>query len=293
MNAVRRGITNVILPVMRMAGRAYIAGDELEDALEVARRVRANGYASSIAYWDPNGATPNEVLAAYLDAARSLGSLEDDCYLSIKAPSLKFDRGAFAQLVAECASKKIRLHFDSLGPETADETFALAGELLPVYGNLSVTVPGCWSRSMKDVEWVVDRRVGVRVVKGQWPDPHEGAIDPVKGYLKVIEALAGRATHVAVASHNPTIVESALRTLQDRGTWCELELLYGFPLQHVLSIAKRMGVNVRIYIPYGYGWLPYSFAQATRNPRILWWLVKDMMQGNHRTGIYRDNGHKS
>ncbi len=274
---------------MRLAGRAYVAGTELDEALSVAQRLQAKGYASSVAYWDPDGANPEDVRHAYLSAAHRLAAdnANLDCYLSVKAPSVKFERAAFAQLVAECAKGEVRLHFDSLGPETADPTFALADELLRDYRHVSITLPGCWSRSVRDAAWAIDRGIVVRVVKGQWPDMKDGTVDPVEGYLKVIGALAGKAAHVAVASHNPAVVGPALRILTAEGTSCELELLYGLPVEHVLAIANDMGVRTRIYIPYGYGWLPYSLSQARRNPKIFWWILKDMMQGSHRTGIYR------
>src|SRR2546430_13669470 len=28
-------------------------------------------------------------------------------------------------------------------------------------------------------------------------------------------------------------------------------------------------------LPYGHAWLPYGLSQARRNPRILWWTMKD------------------
>lgn len=276
--------------MLRFAGRAYIAGTELHDALSVSERLRNAGYASTIAYWDRTGESPEEVLKAYTAAIRSLAGFVQKSavrYLSVKAPSLNYDRAAFLRLAGECAAGNVRMHFDSLGPETVESTFRLVDELLPEYRNLSITLPGQWSRSVRDAEWTIQRKLAVRVVKGQWPDTKGETINPVQGYLNVVGALAGRAIHVAVASHNPVVVRHALRQLLDKGTSCELELLYGLPVEHVLLIARQMRVRARIYIPYGYGWLPYSLSQAKRNPRIFWWMLKDMMQGNHRGSIYR------
>ena len=61
-------------------------------------------------------------------------------------------------------------------------------------------------------------------------------------------------------------------------TSCELELLYGLPLEPATRIAKATGVNVRMYLPYGHGWLPYSISQVYQKPRILWWVIRDFLK---------------
>jgi proline dehydrogenase len=276
----------MVMPMMRLAGRAYIAGPKLQDALTVAGRLADRGYASSIAFWDALDTAPMDVLDAYVSGVRALQSSSLDCYVSVKAPSLQFDHGSFSKLVSECAKGNTRLHFDSLGPGTADATMALISELSPKFRNITTTLPGCWSRSVRDADWAIEHGLGVRVVKGQWPDPSDGAVNPANGYLKVIDRLAGRAAHVAVATHNPMLAAEALRRLTRANTSCELELLFGLPVEQVLHVARELRVAVRLYIPYGYGWLPYSLSQARRNPRIFWWMLKDIVFRNQKSGIY-------
>jgi proline dehydrogenase len=157
--------------------------------------------------------------------------------------------------------------------------------LLPRYANLSCTLPGRWQRSLQDAEWAIDQGIGVRVVKGQWADPAMPRHDPHRGFLEVVERLAGRARSVAVATHNPELAKACLQRLMEAGTPCELELLFGLPSNAVLTMADAMGVRTRIYVPYGYGWLPYSLLQVRKNPRILWWLLKDAVRKKPKTGI--------
>lgn len=286
MSAIRQGIASMVMPMMRRAGRAYIAGPELQDALKVACRQADRGYASSIAFWDALDTTPADTLNAYLSGVRALRSSGLDCYVSVKAPSLQFDRGAFREVIDECAKRNTRLHFDSLGPETAGPTLALISELLPKFPNISATLPGCWSRSTRDADWAIEHGLNVRVVKGQWPDPNDGAVNPATGFLKLIDRLAGRAACVSVATHNPMLAREALRRLVTAKTPCELELLFGLPVEQVLPLARELRVPIRLYVPYGYGWLPYSLSQARRNPRIFWWMFKDAVLRNRKSSIY-------
>jgi proline dehydrogenase len=276
----------MLLPVLRRAGRAYIAGPELQDAVGVARRLAGNGFGTTIAYWDAIDAPRNEIVDAYSALSRVLAAESMDCYLSVKAPSIQYDSDLFARLLQASGKDHTRLHFDSLGPETADPTFALVSALLAKYPNVTCTLPGRWARSLDDADWAVRGKVGVRVVKGQWVDLVHPHLDPQAGYLRVIERLAGRARYVAVATHNPVLAKAALRRLVDSGTPCELELLFGLPVEPALKVARAMGIQARLYVPYGYGWLPYSLSQAKKNPRILWWMLKDMMLHNSRSAIY-------
>jgi proline dehydrogenase len=276
-HSLRQRIARIVLPVMRRAARSYIAGPELGDALAMARTLGARDMASTIAFWDEDGAAPDDVLNACLKSAQALGSEELDCYLSVKAPSLQYSAAALLQLIDQCECRKTRLHFDALGVDSVDPTRTLLEALLPRYANISFTLPGRWARSLEDANWAVQRGVGVRVVKGQWPDPAMPQRDPHKGFLEVIERLAGGARSVAVATHNPTLAAPALQRLMKAGTPCELELLFGLPSKAVLRIAAAMGVRTRVYVPYGYGWLPYSLSQARKNPRIFWWMLKDAM----------------
>jgi len=97
--------------------------------------------------------------------------------------------------------------------------------------------------------------------------------------LRVVDRLAGRGCRVAVATHDHALAGQALARLRDAGTPCELELLYGLPARQSLQAARAAGVPVRVYVPYGHAWLPYGLSQARRNPRILWWTMKDWLLG--------------
>jgi hypothetical protein len=97
------------------------------------------------------------------------------------------------------------------------------------------------------------------------------------GYLAIIDKLAGRATHVAVATHHPLLAAEALLRLQVAGTSCELELLFGLPMNAVRKVAAKAGVEVRVYIPYGESYLPYALSQVRKKPEILLWVVRDAL----------------
>lgn len=264
--------------LVRKAAQAYVVGPELRDAVDVAGAFAAQGAASTICFWDGQDDTPPHVARMYTDTLQAMARSNLDAYLSIKAPSLGFDAALLAGVLDQGRGDGITVHFDSLGLETVDPTFRLIEDAHPAYPWLGCTLPGRWRRSPRDAEWATRLGLSVRVVTGQWPDT-AGDVDLRRGFMNVVDALAGRTQRVAVASHNPVLAATALARLQSAGTPCELELLFGLPSRAVLEVGRRLAVPVRYYLPYGHAWLPYALRQARRNPRILWWVLRDAVFG--------------
>ena len=263
------------LPLLRKAARSYVAGPELRDALGLAQRFAARGVpASTLCFWDARDDLPRHVADMYLATVRAIRCARLDSYVSIKAPSLGFDAGLVAEIAEAAAEAGIRVHFDSLGAETADRTFQSIEQARRHGGPLGCTIPGRWRRSPRDAQRAVRMGLRVRVVKGQWADP-SAAVEAHSGFLDVIDALAGDAAPVAVATHDPVLAATAIRKLHSAGTPCEMELLYGLPSRAALRVARDLAVPVRYYLPYGHAWLPYALRQARRDPRILWWVLRD------------------
>ncbi len=263
-------------PLLQRAARGYVAGPALQDALRLARSFAARGVpASTLCFWDAPGDTPRHVANMYLAAVHAIAGARLDSYVSIKAPSLAFDQNLLLEIVdAARQAGGIRVHFDSLGPETVERTFRLM-EIAAARGTaIGCTIPGRWRRSPGDARRAAALGARARVVKGQWPDP-AGEADPHRGFLEVAAALAGLANPVAVATHHPVLAAAAVGVLQAAGTPCELELLFGLPSRAALTVSRRLAVPVRYYLPYGHAWLPYAIRQVRRDPRILWWLLRD------------------
>jgi len=83
--------------------------------------------------------------------------------------------------------------------------------------------------------------------------------------------------HVAVATHDLVLARTSLQRLLASDTSCELELLYGLPLAPAIKLARELGVRVRVYVPYGTAWLPYSLPDIRNKPALLWWLARDLL----------------
>jgi len=286
MAQVRRLVWYSWRPIAERAARAYVAGPELADALQVCHALARQGTATSICPWDGEGDTPRQVADWYLAALAGLVGAGLDCYLTIKAPALGFSHDLLGELLEAARPHAVGIHFDSLAPETAEQTWVLVRAAVLCRARVGCTLPARWQRSLRDADEAVDLGLRVRIVKGQWTDRGAGTNLSDSGvrdrFLAVVRRLAGRASRVLVATHDVALARAALACLRAAGTDCELELLFGLPDRTLLGVARAAGVPVRVYVPYGRAWLPYCLSQVRQHPRILWWTMRDWLLGRRR-----------
>jgi proline dehydrogenase len=263
------------------AARGYVAGPQLADALDLARRLRDGGVACTIGYWDGPGAPATLATSAL---RRTLGALADpaaglDAVVAVKAPPLAGDHAVLA--IAE--GDRAPLLVDAPAPGWADDALALALALAARGCDAGIALPGRWARSAADAEVAIEHGLAVRLVKGEWADPDGRGPGHPAGFVALADQLAGRARQVGVASHDPAVVAAVLPRLVDAGTPCELELLLGLPVQPVCALAWELGVPIRAYIPWGTSaWVPYDATAARHSPELARRLLGDAAVGRRR-----------
>ena len=275
---VRSGARGAMRRAVEPVSRRYVAGAELADALAARRRLAERGLGATLGLWDGPGDTPRAVADGYLAAIDGLGEEAPDDYVSIKFTALGLSSDLLGEIVARGGERGRRVHLDAMAPDTVAATRDAVDRLMGERPDAAVgfTLPGRWPRSPDDAEWARAHGLPVRVVKGEWPDPGAPDHDPRDGYLAVIDRLCGATSHVAVASHDPRLVEAALTRLRAAGTPCGLELLYGLPMSGPIEVARALGVPVRVYVPYGHAYMPYALSQLHRRPRMALWLARDL-----------------
>jgi proline dehydrogenase len=121
-------------------------------------------------------------------------------------------------------------------------------------------------------------------VKGQWADDAPGPpVDPADGFLRVVERLGGYEGSVAVATHDVRLLAVSLRCLAASGTASSAELLFGLPFRGAMLTARRLGVPVRAYVPFGDRGATYGIAELPHRPAATRWLLQDLLLGQEKT----------
>jgi proline dehydrogenase len=283
----RRGEAGVVtlgLESLRQRRRSAYGAGSLDRALDVSRRLAGYGLGSTLGYTAGPGDRPRDVADVHLNAFERLAAEDIDAHISVKLSALGFDADLFAELDAASAQTSLPLHVDALAPETVDATWLLL-QSTPRAGQVGTTLPGRWRRSVDDASLAERLGVRVRVVKGQWADGAPGVADPGAGVLAVVDRLRGHRGGVAVATHDVALLTESLRRLIAAETPCAAELFFGMPFRAPAMAAERLGVPIRIYVPYGHAGAPYGIADVTHRPVAAWWLMQDLVLGKDKTWL--------
>ena len=265
------------------AGRVF-PGPDARALHGLCEGMQRRGGSTTIGYFDDGSIPAEAIVAAYAEMMEQLGAVTPGAVMSggvalaIKAPPLGFDAAHFRKLATLAQGKGMSLIFDAHGPADADATLAAVEDLLPAFPATGCALPARWARSFSDVARLRDSSARIRVVKGEWPDTDgHGPANMDADYLKLVAALAGRKAPVGIATHKPALAEQALALLNAAGTPCELEQLRGLPRRRTVAVARRLGVPVRLYIPFGPGWTPYAIGAALGRPHIISWMLRDVL----------------
>ena len=245
-----------------------VPGEAAREAARNCARLARQGVATTVGYFGASEAGAGVAAAATEELALALAEQGCDALLALKAPALGFD----AALLHRIAATGVPLAFDALTEPHAEATLALAEEI-----GAGVALPSRWRRSEADAVRLRDGPSRIRLVKGEWADPGGDVPGIEAAYLALVRQLAGRRATVAVATHDPALAEAALSALQAAGTPCELEQLRGLPRRRTMAVARRMGVPVRLYYPFGPGWWPYAFDKALARPYLPLWVLQDWL----------------
>jgi len=132
--------------LIRRAAASYTAGPAMKDAQAVCERLARDGISNTVCYWDIYADQGAQICNAYAGVLKTVSATASDCYLSIKAPALRFDIDLVRKVLDEAGRLNAIVHFDAMAPDTVDRTFALISESAKTYPRLGCTLPGRWRR---------------------------------------------------------------------------------------------------------------------------------------------------
>lgn len=271
--------------VLRRAGRGYLVGADVEDALAAVARLDAAGTGSVVSYWQGERESPSVVAERLGCLVPRLAGFARTSQLAVKVPGLDLDAALVAAVAELCREAGIRLWFDSHGHDAAAATLAMAAAAAGHATDVGVAIPARWARSNEDLADALAAGHAIRLVKGQLPDPRTATRDVRTCFLNLVDRCVGKARLVSVATHDVALLAESLRRLCRSGTPCEAQLLLGLPLDRPVAVARALGVPVRLYVAYGHPSLVYSPQALWENRRIAWWLAQDVLfPARHRIG---------
>jgi proline dehydrogenase len=289
--ALVRMLPAVPKPVVRRVSSRYIAGETLDDAVRVVRRLNGEGKLATIDVLGEEITSADEARAIAGEYRDSLDAFEReglDSNISVKLTALGLNLGYdlcrenLEAVVVHAAGHGNFVRIDMEDSSTTDDTLRLYRELRAAgHENVGVVLQARLKRTLADVAALADLRPNVRLCKGIYLEPAEIAFrdfDSIRtSFVQALHALWDAGCYVGVATHDEWLQDEAKRGIAARGLGrgeYEFQMLLGVRAALGDELVGE-GHRLRIYTPFGQHWYAYSLRRLQENPKIAGYIAAD------------------
>ncbi len=282
-------------PVVRRIASRYVAGQTLEEALDLVRSLNAEGCMATLDVLGEDVTRADETEATTLAYERALAEIAArklDTNISVKltALGLKLDpalcRRQFSRIVAAAKAKGIFVRIDMEDSPVTEETIRIFLEFRQVYDRVGIVLQAYLRRSADDARRIAAVGGNVRICKGIYVEPPAIAFQEReeirRSYVELVDLLLSSGCYVGIATHDPLLVERALGVV---GRMRLPKEAYEF--QMLLGVARTLrrqlvadGRRLRVYVPYGEAWYAYSVRRLKENPSIAGHVLKGLFRSS-------------
>lgn len=280
-------------PSARRLSSRFVAGNRLEDALDVCRRILADGITATLDYLGENVQSLQEAAACrdmYLRMLHAMQEAGVEPNVSIKLTQFGIDLSEsaceenVAALVKAAAAIGGFVRIDMESSQYTDRTLALVTRVHRECGACGAVIQSYLRRSARDIESLEKERIRVRLTKGAYLEPPEIAFDSKsevdRNYLELARSLLTTGEYPAIATHDARIIkkveEFATSHAVPRDRF-EFQMLYGIHRDLQRRLVQE-GYRLRLYIPFGEAWYPYFMRRLAERPANLLFFVRHLLR---------------
>ncbi len=271
--------------------KRFIAGQDLPTALKSIKGLNHSGFLSTVDILGENTRSAEEAENAkreYLDLLKKIEDVSWPLDLSIKVTQMGLDidpdlcKNNIREILQSAKHHSVR--FDIEGSDYTQRTLDLSRELHETYKNLGQAVQAYLFRTERDVEDLVQRGISVRLCKGAYKEPpnvaYQSMDDIRKNFRSLMFLLLKEGFIPAIATHDEILIRDALSFIKaeniDPKTFY-FEMLYGVRRDLQKQLLKE-GYQVRIYVPFGKSWLPYTLRRLAERKENIMFVVKGLFR---------------
>jgi len=281
-------------PIVRRVASRYVAGETLEDAVRVIRTLNQEGAMATVDVLGEEVSEREKALAATEENLRVFAAIAReklDANVSVKPTllGLKIDEdfcrdniGRIAE-TAKAQGNFVRIDMEDQSTTTA--TLRIYRELHDSHGNVGCVLQAYMRRTLADIDDLPAEGASVRLCKGIYIEHRKVAW---KGYetvranfVNALEKLILRGVYVGIATHDEYLACEATGLLDKHGVprdRYEFQMLLGVD-DELRRILLAAGHRLRVYVPYGRDWYPYSMRRLRENPEVARHVLKAFLAG--------------
>ncbi len=295
----------------RQVSARFIAGERLEQAIEVVKQLNAMGINATLDHLGERTTNPENAAQATRQIIEMFDAIDESGVRS--NVSIKLTQIGLALSEDLCADnlKKIVesakrhntfLRIDMEDSQWVDKTLNLyrfAREACRCE-NVGVVIQSYLYRSEDDVRKLKNDAARIRLCKGAYKEPADIAYPKKADVDANFDRLAslliessiengvpklssdGKIPPIpAIATHDERRIIFAKESAVQAGLpkeAIEFQMLYGIRRELQVKLVSE-GYPVRVYVPYGTEWYPYFVRRLAERPANLWFFVSNLFRG--------------
>ena len=248
--------------------KRFIAGHDFESAKPKIRKLMDDGYEVSIDYVGELSKTIEDCFEArrqYLEIINYYKDKNIDISIKPTQLGLSISQSLAYNLVCDIAEEALKynhtIRLDMEDSAVTQKTIDLCLKVKALFPNIGVALQSNLLRTGDDLKTLIDKGISIRLVKGAYQESEKIAYQTLAAiggsfFHHAATLYSSKAHKPAIATHDEELLEAVEDLIPD-ADYYDYELLYGVrrDLQKKLL---NCGYRVRIYVPFGTKWLPYT-----------------------------------
>ena len=262
----------------------YVAGDKLDDGLELAKKLNTKGFAATLDLLGEevkNRKQTNRIRNYYCELLDGIANWGINCNISLKltALGLKIDEDLCWDNLSVVLDKAREydnfVRLDMENSEVTDATINMCQKGQKYYPKCGTVLQSYMKRTLDDIDTLNSHNTNIRICKGAYKESEEIAYQGYQevrdNYLKSTEKMMENKIYIGLATHDLWLItklEEMIERKNYKKNMYEFQALSGVPIDKTLERLIENGHKVRYYIPYGPEWYAYSLRRMKENPDI-------------------------
>ena len=271
--------------------KRFIAGEDLSTALKSIHVLESSGYLSTVDILGEHihrKEQAERAQKAYLDLVREINNGPSPVDLSVKVTQMGLDIDReicwrnISELLAAASRHTVRLDMEGSG--YTQSTIDLCVALHRPHKNLGQAVQAYLFRTANDVDRLIENGISVRLCKGAYKESPKiawSSMDDIRAnFLKLAKKLLTEGFLPAIATHDEYLLAEILdftarKNIDPKSFY--FEMLYGVR-RDLHKVLLDKGYQVRIYVPYGKSWLPYTLRRLTEKKENILFVMRHLFR---------------
>lgn len=290
---VKHGMPLVPRPIVGRVAQRYVAGETMDDAVRTLRAMNDEGAMGTVDVLGEevqDAATAESAVAQYLALLDRIKAEGLDSNVSIKPTmlGLKIDEALCEKNVRAIVDHATELgnfvRIDMEDHTTTDATLRMYRHVHEVHpSSVGVVLQSYMHRTTADINDLLPLNPNIRICKGIYREPRAIAwhdFSTVRAnFIYNMEKLLAQGAYVGIATHDTHLVWAGMAAVDrlglDRSRY-EFQMLLGVDPE-LRKIILSEGHRLRVYVPFGRDWYPYSMRRLRENPSVARHVMRAML----------------